>query len=69
MTDLKKYLKWRGRGILLKENIKYIKTRVYPSSTDSKNFKTVAEELSVVSDLVESNIYLFIYIDCAAVDW
>ena len=41
----------------------YIKTLPYANATLCQNFKAIGEELSEISDYVQTNIYIFIYID------
>ena len=41
----------------------YILTLPYANATLCQNFKAIGEELSEISGYVQTNIYIFIYID------
>ena len=41
----------------------YIKTLLNENATLCQNFKAIGEELSEISGYVQTNIYIFIYID------
>jgi hypothetical protein len=40
-----------------------MKTRAYSNATLCQNFKAIGEELSEIQEPVQTNIYIFIYID------
>jgi hypothetical protein len=40
-----------------------MKTRAYSNATLCQNFKAIGEELSEILEPVQTNIYIFIYID------
>ena len=41
----------------------YIKTLPYANATLCQNFKAIGEEVSEITGYVQTNIYIFIYID------
>ena len=47
----------------------YIKTLPYANATLCQNFKAIGDELSEISGYVQTNLYIFIYIDLGCIGY